>query len=116
MDILRPGAEGGALLDEAALAAALSSSPPARTTIASALASALVSSGLPSPATLPDPTLAVRLLTAAVCDGALGGALAAALFGPAATGATLTADEAVWALDGAPIPASQQLLRLTIAR
>jgi len=87
MDILRPGAEGGALLDEAALAAALSSSPPARTTIASALASALVSSGLPSPATLPDPTLAVRLLTAAVCDGALGGALAAALFGPAATGA-----------------------------
>jgi hypothetical protein len=32
-------------------------------------------------------------------------------------GATLTVgDDAVWALDGAPIPASQQLLRLTIAR
>ena len=40
-----------------------------------------------------------------------------ARLGPAATGATLTVDnDAVWALDGAPIPATQQLLRLTIAR
>ena len=40
-----------------------------------------------------------------------------ARLGPAAMGATLTVDEqAGWALDGAPIPATQQLLRLTIAR
>ena len=39
-----------------------------------------------------------------------------ARLGPAVMGATLTVDEAVWALDGAPIPASQLLLRLTIAR
>ena len=40
-----------------------------------------------------------------------------ARLGPAVMGATLTVDnDAVWALDGAPIPATQQLLRLTIAR
>ena len=40
-----------------------------------------------------------------------------ARIGPAAVGTSLSVgDDAVWALDGAPIPESQQLLRLTIAR
>lgn len=39
-----------------------------------------------------------------------------ARLGPALVGATLTVDEAVWALDGTPIPATQRLLRLTIAQ
>ena len=40
-----------------------------------------------------------------------------ARLGPAVMGATLAVGgDAVWALDGAPIPASQQLLRLRIAQ